>query len=233
MGFLNGLKQRKSEKKFAADTQQFTAASQAWEQEESLLNEMIQHVDLCIAGKLSEVFTDTGDYGFMLKGSEFGVAFIQNCGYIELVKAPSQYSAGYGGVSFPLFAGIRVNTGRIQGKRIPGAESIAMTDTGNALVTNTRVMFQGSKRTQEWKFEKMMAMSHLPGGITTFAMTTRGKPSGLGYGDAVASQVQFRFELASALALNTLPRFRAELQVEKDKHLAEKPVPPVPPLPAG
>lgn len=228
MGFLSGLRQRKAEKKFAEATQVFAVRMSQWDEEDALINEMMEHVSLCIAGKLDEVFPDKSDYGFMLKTSEIPVGLIQGAGYVELVKAPAQYQAGYGGVSFPLFGGIRLNTGGIKGKRIPGAESMDLTDTGTALITNSRVMFQGQKRTHEWKFEKMMAMSHLPGGITTFAMTAKGKPAGLAYGDTAASVVQFRLELASSLALGTLDRFLAELQVEKDKHATEKPVPPVP-----
>ena len=233
MGFFSKRRQRKLEKQITADAKNFAVAHEQWQKEEELINEMIEHVDLCIVGKFDEVFPDKNDYGFMLKANEFGVGLIQGAGYIELVKAPSQYTAGYGGVSFPLFAGIRLNTGRIKGKRIPGQESMSHTDTGTAFITNTRVMFQGQLRTHEWKFDKMMGMSHLPGGITTFAMTTRGKPAGIGYGDDVASVVQFRLELASALALGTLPRFRGELQVEKDKHAAEMPVPPVPIAPTS
>ena len=124
-------------------------------------------------------------------------------------------------------------TGRFGGQTIPGAETMNMTDQGTALITNERVMFQGSLRTHEWKFSKMMGMSHLPGGITTFAMTSAGKPAGFGYGDDVAPLVQFRLEFAAALALGTLDRFRGELMVEKDKHEAEKPIPPAPLTSAG
>ena len=233
MGLFDSIKQRKLEKQFAANTQAYESDLHQWNTNEATLAEMIQTVDDCIAGKLDEVFVDRSDYGFMLKADEFPVGNVQGCGYIELVKAPSRYSAGYGGVSFPIFGNVRLNTGRISGQRIPGAESMSMTDQGTAMITNQRVMFQGSLRTHEWKFAKMMGMSHLPGGITTFAMTSSGKPAGFGYGDEVAPLVQFRLELAAALCLGTLDRFRAELQVEKDKHAAEKPVPPAPLTSAG
>lgn len=97
-----------------------------------------------------------------------------------------------------------------------------MTDRGNALVTNTRIMFAGAKRAKEWRYEKMLSVSHLAGGITIFAMNT-GKPSGLGYGDGPAVEVRFRLELASAMALGTLDRYEAELLAEKAHHDAERP----------
>jgi hypothetical protein len=233
MGIFDSMKQRKLEKQFQASNAAYQSELQQWNANSASLNEMIQNVDDCIAGKFDTVFTDRSNYGFMLKVDEFPVASVQGCGYIELVRAPSQHTGGYGGVSFPIFGNIRLNTGRFGGQTIPGAESMNMTDQGTALITNERVMFQGSIRTHEWKFSKMMGMSHQPGGITTFAMTTAGKPAGFGYGDAVAPLVQFRLEFAAAIALGTLERFRGELQVEKDKHESEKPVPPAPVLTAG
>jgi hypothetical protein len=233
MGMFDSMKRRKAEREFAAGNQRYETELEQWNTNAASITEMIEIVDAAIAGKADTVFTDRGSYGFMLKNDEFPVAFVQQCGYIELVRAPSQHTGGYGGVSFPIFGGIRLNTGRFGGQTIPGAESMNMTDQGDALVTNERVMFRGGLRTHEWKFSKMMGMSHLPGGITTFAMSSSGKPAGIGYGDPVAPQVQFRLEIAAAFALGTMERFRAELQVEKDKHDAEKPIPPAPVTSAG
>ena len=228
MGFLDGMKQRKIAKKFAADTKAYENEYAMWSTNNAAIDEMIENVDACIAGNIDTVFTDRSDYGFMLKSGEIPVALVQGAGYIELVKAPTRYSGGYGGVSFPVFGRVRINTGRTGGQVIPGAESLNMTDKGVVMISTKRVMFQGSIRNHEWRFEKMMSMAHLPGGITTFAMSTAGKPAGLGYGDDTATLVQFRLEIAAAIALGTLDQFRGELQVEKDKHVAEMPVPPAP-----
>ncbi len=233
MGILDSIKQRKAQRAALTAQTAYQEALDNWHANDASLKEMIEIVDAALAGKADTVFTDRSSYGFMLKNDEFPVAFVQQCAYIELVRAPSQHTGGYGGVSFPVFGGIRVNTGRFGGQTIPGAESMNMTDQGDALITNERVMFRGGLRTHEWKFSKMMGMSHLPGGITTFAMSAAGKPAGIGYGDPVAPEVQFRLEIAAAFALGTMERFRAELQVEKDKHDAEMPVPPPPALTAG
>ena len=161
----------------------------------------------------------------MLKPGEFAIAHLQGAAYIETVKAPTRYSGGYGGVSFPIFGRVRLNTGRMGGTIVQGAESISNTDSGNALITNTRIMFAGTKRTKEWRFDKMMSCSHLPGGITIFAMNT-GKPSGIGYGDGPAPEVQFRIELASAMALGTLERYENELVAEQTELAGRRPVAP-------
>ena len=111
---------------------------------------------------------------------------------------------------------------------MPGEESVTVTDEGNALITNRRVMFVGAKRTHEWEFAKMVAVSHSPLGYSVFAMKGRGKPAGVGYGAGPATEVQFRLELASAMARGTLDRYVAELEVERAAHDAERPIPPPP-----
>jgi hypothetical protein len=203
--------------------------SARWQSDHEAVERMLQVVRDCREGRIREQFTDTDDYGFMLKPDEFAVAFVQGAAYIETVRAPSRYSGGYGGVSFPIFGSVRVNTGRGGGHITRGEETISNTDTGNAMVTNTRIMFAGVKRSKEWRFDKMLSCSHLPGGITIFAMST-GKPSGLGYGEGPATEVQFRIELASALALGTLDRYERELIAEQNEVAARRPVPPAHPV---
>ena len=200
----------------------------AWEREETELTEMLTIVRDCIAGEIDKHFVDKSDYGFMMTKDEFPIAHIEQVAYLEIVRAPTRYSGGYGGVSFPIFGRVRLNTGRTGGKVIPGDESITMTDQGNALVTNERIMFAGGKRSHEWKLAKLISMSHMPAGYTVFAASGRSKPAGLGYGESVATTVQFRLELAAAFALDTLDRFAHELETEQQHHRDEKPVPPPP-----
>jgi hypothetical protein len=92
-------------------------------------------------------------------------------------------------------------------------------------------MFRGSVRTDEWKFSRMMAMEHADIGMTTIFMSSGGKPEAIGYGNDVGAEVQFRFEIAAALARGTLERFLHELEAEKAHHQEVKPVPPA--APAG
>ena len=152
----------------------------------------------------------------------FAIAHLADAGFIETVRAPTSYSGGYGGVSFPIFGRVRLNTGRMRGTATRGEESISMTDRGNTLITNRRIMFAGAKRSREWRFDKMISTSHLPGGITIFAMNT-GKPSGIGYGEGPAPEVQFRIELAAAMALGALERYENELVAEQKHHETERP----------
>ena len=222
MGFFENRRRKAAERAQARAEAVRTAAAQTWQQESDAIDRMLEVVRDCRNGKTHEQFTDPSDYGFMLKKGEFAIAHLEKVGYIETVRAPTTYSGGYGGVSFPLFGKVRMNTGAMRGRATRGEESISMTDRGNALVTNTRIMFAGAKRAKEWRYEKMLSVSHLAGGITIFAMNT-GKPSGLGYGEGPAMEVQFRLELASAMALDTLDRYEAELVAEKAHHDSERP----------
>lgn len=227
MGLLDGFRQRRIAKDASRATATYRAADALWRERNKIVDDMIEIVDDCLAGRVREQFGDDGDYGFMLKKDEFAVAYLTDIGYIEIVKAPSRYSGGYGGVSFPIFGGLRLNTGRMAGGSIEGAESMTLTDEGNVLITNRRIMYAGGKRSHEWRFDKMLSVSHLAGGISIFAMNT-GKPTGIGYGEPNEREIQFRIEIAAAMALDTLDRFRRELQAEKDKLTAEMPTPPPP-----
>ena len=230
MGFFEARKQRKAAQAAAKQTLQLQTQVQQWQNDFDALNTMLEIVRDCRTGKTAEQFTDNDDYGFMLKKDEFPVAYLANSAYIENVREPTKYSGGYGGVSFPIFGRVRLNAGKTGGKITQGKESIDATDRGNALVTNQRVMFAGTKRTRECRFDKMMNCSHLPGGITIFAMTTGSQPTGIGYGEGPATEVQFRIELASAMALETLDRFEAELIAEQQQLESERPLPSPPPM---
>ena len=230
MGFFDSFTQRRAEKKYQQALREHSTELAAWEREETELTEMLTIARDCMAGNHAQHFVDMNDYGFMMTKDEFPIAHLQQVSYLEIVRAPTRYSGGYGGVSFPIFGRVRLNTGRTGGKVIPGDESITVTDQGNALVTNERIMFSGGKRSHEWKLAKLISMSHMPSGYTVFAASGRSKPAGLGYGESVATTVQFRLELAAAFAMETLDRFVQELETEQQHHRDEKPIPP-PPLP--
>ena len=66
-------------------------------------------------------------------------------------------------------------------------------------------------------------------------MTGAAKPTGIAYGKKAATEVQFRIELASAIALDTLDRYETELvaeqkQLEADRPISALPPPPPPPV---
>lgn len=109
-----------------------------------------------------------------------------------------------------------------------GPEAITVADEGHAMITNKRILFAGSSRSHEWEFTKLINMTHVPLGYTVFSSKGRSTPTGLGYGEGPALDVQFRLEIASAMARETLPKYFEKLTQQKQKHSSEKPVPPPP-----
>ena len=228
MGILSSFRNGLAARRLRAAQAEYSARHAEWKKEEELLDEYITVVRDCAEGRISEQLVDTSDYGFLLNDGEMPVAYMPGTLFLEVVRAPSSYSGGYGGVSFPLFGRVRVNTGRMGGKVTPGNESIKPTDEGTTMITTERIMFTGAKRTQEWKFAKMMNITHHELGYSIFATSGRSKPTGIGFGADVATEVQFRIELAAAIARKQLPRYLSELETEKAKHAEEMPVPPAP-----
>ena len=217
VGLFSGFKRRRAEKEAAEQRVLQQSALQEWQAKSDRLDVYIDAVERCISGDTAELFSGD-DGGFILKGDEFAIGCVQNSALLETVRGPSTYQGGYGGVSFPLFAGIRLNTGGVKGKRIPGEEKLTVVDQGDTLITNKRAVFRGATNNLEWPFARLSACEHNADGWSTFAVSGRKKNSGFAYGDDVAAEVQFRLELGIALCNETLDRLLAELRVER-QHL--------------
>ena len=180
------------------------------------IDTMIDAVERSARGDLDGLF-EGDDGGVVLKAGEFAIAKIQGSALLETTRAPSTYQGGYGGVSFPLFGGIRLNTGGVRGKRIPGKESLGYIEDGDTVITNRRAVFLGTNNTVEWPFSRLVACEHNEMGYTTFAVSGRKKNSGFGYGAEVADEVQFRIEWGIALCNETTDRLLAQLRTERDR----------------
>ncbi|MEY3587742.1 MAG: hypothetical protein RJA47_338 [Actinomycetota bacterium] len=228
MGLFDGITRRRARKKHDRAMVVFNGDLADWEDADERIDTMIAIVRDCVNGRVADHFVDRNDYGFMLENDEFPVAFITGTGLMTIVRGPGRYEGGYGGVSFPIFGRVRGHVGGQRGTYVQGKESMTFTDSGETMITNVRVMFRGDIRTEEWKFSRMMGMEHSPDGVTTISMSSKSKPDAIGYGNdnGAAAEVQFRFEIAAALARDTLPRFLEQLEAEKAHHRDEKPVPP-------
>lgn len=187
----------------------------------STINTWIDTALKCARGELDGVF-EPFDTAFVLKSGEYAVASLSGIGLVQTTRAPSKYQGGYGGVSFPLFGSVRGHVGGARGRAVRGDESLTVVDTGDALVTNQRMMFMGTTHAQEWSFTDLMACEHLPGGITIFAVSGQPKTSGIGYGELNASEVQHRIELAISLCVGTTDTYVNELGIERQQILAQQ-----------
>lgn len=222
MGLFEGIKRRRQLREAMAAQRAEAKRIAVWQEQMSKIDEWIDTASKCARGELDGVF-EPFDTSFILKAGEYAIASLNGIGFIETKRAPSTYSGGYGGVSFPIFGRVRGHVGGTRGRVTPGDESLQVIDTGDAIVTNVRMMFKGTTHAQEWQFKKVMACEHIPGGITTFAVSGRSKTSGIAYGELNASEIQYRIELGIALCVGTADKFLAELNVERAKILAQQP----------
>jgi hypothetical protein len=155
---------------------------------------------------------------------------LERVSLVEPRKQPERWSTGYTGFSFRLARGVhyRVTVGK--GSKEPREEVPTAVDTGAATITDRRVVFQGSRRTREWTFDKLLGY-HNDGRVpvTLFQVSNREKVSGLLYDRGNAEEVHFRLALALAHYGGTVDEFVNHIERQLAVHEAARPAPPEPP----
>ena len=234
MGLFSKLKKRRADARVAEQLIAQQNQQATWSQRSEKLDNMIDAVERCGNNDIDGLFDQYDDHGFILKKGEYAIALVSGSALLETRRAPSRYQGGYGGVSFPIYGKLRVNTGATKGKLIAGEESITPISDGEVLITNKRAMFRGDTNNKEWIYSKLMACEHHADGYTTFAVSGQTKTTGFAYGVEAAAEVQFRLELGIAISNETTSQLLAQLRIERQQLDAEKSLrPPPPPLPAS
>lgn len=162
----------------------------------------------------------------MLKEHEIGVAQISNVGLIEERKGAGQWVGGSQGVSIPIgrVAGrsIRYRVGSTRGHYVQGAPISTAVDRGTLSITNQRIVFQGSKKSAECLFVKLLGIQHVPGGLV-ITVSNRQKATTLHFGVALDEWVSSRLNIA--LALYHGDGAQCASQLEAQIHELESPSP--------
>lgn len=92
--------------------------------------------------------------------------------YLEVIASKTkevvikEYQAGYAGVSYKISKNMRVNTGGARGRMVPVGTEIQVEDVGILSITNQRVVFMGSKKTQEFLYTKLVGINMFEEGLT-------------------------------------------------------------------
>ncbi len=92
--------------------------------------------------------------------------------YLEVVASKTkevvikEYQAGYAGISYKVSKNMRVNTGGAKGRMVPVGTEIQVEDVGIMSITNQRVVFMGSKKTQEFLYTKLVGINMFEEGLT-------------------------------------------------------------------
>jgi len=92
--------------------------------------------------------------------------------YLEVVASKTkevvikEFQGGYAGVSYKVSKKMRVNTGGTRGRMVPVGTEIQVEDVGILSITNQRVVFMGSKKTQEFLYTKLVGINMFEEGLT-------------------------------------------------------------------
>jgi len=152
---------------------------------------------------------------------------VERAALVEPRKLPDRWVGGYSGFSFRLARGVRYHVGATKGRRVPGEEVPTAIDTGTASITDRRVVFQGSRRSREWDYAKLLGYQHDPAQpLTLFQVSNREKVSGLMYDRQLAEEVHFRLALALAHGRGEVDQLVRHLEQQQGEHESERPVPP-------
>ena len=76
-----------------------------------------------------------------------------------------EYRGGSSGVSIPIGMGMRYRTSRTRGRSVVVGTDLVPADTGQLLITSQRALFLGSKKTLEFRFDRLVGIQQYTDGI--------------------------------------------------------------------
>ena len=191
------LREMRTQKHAAAEAAAAEVAKRALEAERAAQIAELQAL-LSLAQGESSPMVDA----LLMKKGEIGVAQIGNAGLIEEVKGAGHWSGSSQGVSLPIgkIAGrsVRYRVGATRGHYVQGVPVATAVDVGTLSITNQRIVYQGSKKSVECLFSKLLGIQHAPGGIT-LSVSNRQKTTTIQFGAAIDDWVNNRLGIALAL----------------------------------
>ncbi len=191
------LREKRAQKHAAAEAAAAEVAKRALEAERAAQIAELQAL-VSIAHGESSPMVDA----LLMKKGEIGVAQIGNAGLIEEVKGAGHWSGSSQGVSLPIgkIAGrsVRYRVGATKGHYVQGVPVATAVDVGTLSITNQRIVYQGSKKSVECLFSKLLGIQHAPGGIT-LSVSNRQKTTTIQFGAAIDDWVNNRLGIALAL----------------------------------
>jgi hypothetical protein len=163
----------------------------------------------------------------MLKKGEIGVAQITGVGLVEERKGPGQWKGSSQAVSFPIgkVAGrtVRYRVGGTKGHYVQGAAVPTQIDVGTMTFTSQRIAYQGSKRSVECAFPKLLGIQHHGDGLT-ISVSNRQKPTVVYYGSRIDDWVTNRLNVALSLFNGDAESAKAQLRSQIAELESSKPV---------
>ena len=144
---------------------------------------------------------------------------------IEPRRPPAQWQSGSQGFSFHVAKGVTYRVGQTRGHIVQQEEQPTPIDTGTVIITDQRVVFEGSKATREWAFPKLLGVSNDPNlPWTALQVANRQKVSGFLYDHEHSQHIRFMLQLAIATFRDERPAMLAALQEERQQHATQRPI---------
>jgi len=201
----------------------FGRADFAWSQEAKTLDWMVSTARSGTGFQPGHVGS-----GFTAKRGETLFGVFPGCRLIEVKRGAGSYQGNYAGFSYRVSKNLRAHVGGSRGTYVQGAEELRITDEGEVVVTNLRVVFQGAHNSREWAFPKLISAQHDQARpITMMHVSNRQKVSGIASQPDQAPQVRFAIELGAALQSGTNQSLAASVQAERDAHARRRPATPL------
>jgi hypothetical protein len=202
--------------------EEFRRADLAWVHDEELFDWM-----LSTARSESGFRPDQVGSSFVPKRGESLFGAFDGCRLIEVKRGAGTYHGGSSGFSFRVSRGIRYHVGGSRGTFVQGSEELRITDEGQAVVSNKRVVFQGGLNSREWAFGKLIGLQHDPSRpITLIHVSNRQKVSGIAYPPDQAAEFRYALELAAAIEAGDTRPLIASIEAERSEHARRRPSPP-------
>lgn len=184
--------------------------------------------------EMAKTFEGFDDPSIMLGKGESIFYVVTGCSLVETRSVGGHFVAGSAGVSLPLGSlggrPVRYRVGATRGHYQPGTPTPTAIDHGNFIITNQRVIFQGTSHTRECLFSKMIGVTHTDqSGESSFSVSNREKPLTVHYGQKCSAVVDFRLDLAVAHYKNSLDEIIAKLDADLETAKSLQPVAPATP----
>jgi hypothetical protein len=193
----------------------------AWQEQRDEYADLLQ---------LAQTFGGESDPGLMLKPDEAVFGKVAGCSLVEERRGPGHWQGAYSGFSVPIgtIGGhpVRYHVGGTRGHYVQGTPLPTAIDSGTVIVTNRRVIFQGTRQTRECLYDKLIGFQHSEDGSTTLSVSNREKPITLHYGPKLAGWFDFRLDLALAQYRNDVPQLVERLQHDLAEIDDRRPAPP-------
>ncbi len=94
------------------------------------------------------------------------VVYYEAVGTLLKEVSIKEYRGGYSGVSYKVSKNVRINTGGTRGRMVEVGKQIVPEDVGILSITNSRAVFMGSKKTLEFRFDKLVGARLFEDAIT-------------------------------------------------------------------